>query len=187
MTIALDGKNKTLPKVSAGLGYSKVAYDIDKQKNLTISKTDSNTSWGAAYAQFSQKAENITDNGSGIKVKREIISDKRQDALTCGDKIKVRITISADRDYDFVQVVDKRAACMEPVKQISGYHWGYYCVPKDNATNYYFDSMAKGEHVVETEYYVDRSGNYTTGTCTVQCAYSPEFTGRTGAKTLNIK
>lgn len=187
MTIALDGKNKTLPKVSAGLGYSKVVYDIDKQKTLTISKTDSNTSWGAAYAQFSQKAENITDNGSGIKVKREIISDKRQDALTCGDKIKVRITISADRDYDFVQVVDKRAACMEPVKQISGYHWGYYCVPKDNATNYYFDSMAKGEHVVETEYYVDRSGNYTTGTCTVQCAYSPEFTGRTGAKTLNIK
>lgn len=187
MTIALDGKSKTLPKVSAGLGYSKVIYNIDKQKNLTISKTDSNTSWGAAYAQFSQKAENITDNGSGIKVKREIISDKRQNALSCGDKIKVRITISADRDYDFVQVVDKRAACMEPVKQISGYHWGYYCVPKDNATNYYFDSLAKGEHVVETEYYVDRSGNYTTGTCTVQCAYSPEFTGRTGAKTLNIK
>ena len=187
MAIALDGKSKTLPKVSAGLGYSKVIYNIDKQKNLTISKTDSNTSWGAAYAQFSQKAENITDNGSGIKVKREIISDKRQDALSCGDKIKVRITISADRDYDFVQVVDKRAACMEPVKQISGYHWGYYCVPKDNATNYYFDSLAKGEHVVETEYYVDRSGNYTTGTCTVQCAYSPEFTGRTGAKTLNIK
>lgn len=187
MTIALDGKDKTLPKVSAGLGYSKVIYNIDKQKNLTISKTDSNTSWGAAYAQFSQKAENITDNGSGIKVKREIISDKRQNALSCGDKIKVRITISADRDYDFVQVVDKRAACMEPVKQISGYHWGYYCVPKDNATNYYFDSLAKGEHVVETEYYVDRSGNYTTGTCTVQCAYSPEFTGRTGAKTLNIK
>ena len=187
MTIAVDGKNQTLPKVSAGLGYSKTVYDINKQKNLTVTKQTDGTSWGAVYAQFSQKVENVADNASGIKVKREIIRNANGTAFSTGDRMTVRITITADRDYDFVQVADKRAACMEPVKQLSGYHWGYYCSPKDNATNYYFDRLSKGTHVVETEYYVDRSGSYTTGSCTVQCAYSPEFTGRTGAKTINVE
>mgnify|MGYP000871833951 CR=1 FL=1 len=104
-----------------------------------------------------------------------------------GSKVKVRITITADRDYDFVQVVDKRAACLEPVSQLSGYHWGYYIAPKDYTTNYYFDQMAKGKHVVETEYYIDRQGTFSTGTCTVQCAYSPEYSARTTAQTLNVK
>ena len=132
-----------------------------------------------------QKAAEVQDASAGLTVRREVISEGRQ--LKVGDKVKVRITITADRDYDFVQVQDKRAACMEPVGQLSGYHWGYYCAPKDNATNYYFDRLAKGKHVVETEYYIDREGNYQTGTCTVQCAYSPEFMAREAAKNLNVK
>ena len=101
--------------------------------------------------------------------------------------MKVRLTIEADRDYDYVQLIDKRAACMEPVNQLSGYHWGYYCAPKDCATNYYFDILSKGKHVIETEYFIDRQGTYETGTCVVQCAYSPEYMGRTKSQTLVIK
>jgi len=84
-------------------------------------------------------------------------------------------------------VQDKRAACMEPVSQLSGYRWGYYLAPKDNVTNYYFDRMAKGRHVVETEYYIDRAGTYQTGVCTSQCAYSPAYGARTGAITICVK
>ena len=188
LSVAVDGKRQSLPKASAGLGYCKVVYDIDRQQNLTVSKTGNGTSWGAAYAQFSQKTENISAAASGIKIEREITSGNGKDihSLAVGDRIKVRLTITADRDYDFVQVVDKRAACMEPAKQISGYGWGYYCVPKDNATNYYFNRLSKGKHVVETEYYIDRKGDYTTGTCTVQCAYAPEFSGRAGAEKVNV-
>ena len=53
-------------------------------------------------------------------------------------------------------------------------------------TNYYFDQLAKGTHVIETEYYVDREGDYATGICTAQCAYSPEFSAREAAKTLKV-
>lgn len=76
---------------------------------------------------------------------------------------------------------------MEPVEQTSGYRNGYYCMLKDNATNYYFDMLAKGTHVIETEYYIDRTGTYTMGVCTVQCAYAPEFAGRTAGKKINVK
>ena len=126
----------------------------------------------------------------GMTVKREIMKDGKvlSDGaqLAVGDKIKVRITVTAARDYDFVQVVDKRAACMEPVMQMSGYHGGCYYAQGDNRTGYYFDRMAKGSHVIETEYYVDRAGTYSTGTCTVQCAYSPEYSARTAAMNINV-
>ena len=107
--------------------------------------------------------------------------------LKVGDRIRIRITITADRDYDFVQVLDKRAACMEPVRQLSGWHDGSYCTPKDYSTNYYFDFLSKGEHVIENEYYIDRSGTYETGSCVVECAYAPEFRAVTKSETIDVK
>ena len=115
---------------------------------------------------------------------REVVTGGKP--LHVGDRVKVRITLRADRDYDFVQVVDRRASCLEPVRQTSGYGWGFYEAPKDATTTYYFDKLSKGTHEVETEYYVDREGNYQSGTCTAQCAYAPEYSGRTKAVSLTV-
>lgn len=191
-TFTVDNHNISTSKETAGLGYVKTVIDAETPKQLEISKTSEGTSWGAVYAQFMQPATDIAETSSGLTVKRELVTaeDKKIDnlhTLKVGDKVKVRITIKADRDYDFVQLIDKRAACLEPINQLSGYHWGYYIAPKDYTTNYYFDSMAKGTYVVEAEYYIDRAGEYTTGTCTVQCAYSPEFFGRSKAFTITVK
>lgn len=190
-TISMDGKPIELPQATAGIGYVKVgdvahgSGDLSSSE-ISFNKTSEGVSWGAVYAQFFQPTTDIADAASGIKVQREVI-DGGSTNLKVGDKVRIRLTIIADRDYDFVQVIDKRAACLEPVNQLSGYHWGYYIAPKDNTTNYYFDRMAKGKHVIGTEYYVDRAGNYQTGTCTVQCAYAPEYSGRTGAMNIKVK
>ena len=191
-TINLDAKTVTLPKATAAIGYVKT--ELPKGKRLTIHKTSDGTSWGAVYAQFFQAAKNISDSGSGLSIKREIIPASSSSSSTAGttsilvgDRIKIRLTITADRDYDFVQVVDKRAACMEPVKQLSGYHHGGYITPRDNATCYFYDVFSKGTHVIETEYYIDRAGTYETGTATIECAYSPEFRAVAHSETLNIK
>ena len=58
---------------------------------------------------------------------------------------------------------------------------------RDHSTNYYFDKMAKGKHVIETEYYVDRAGEYQAGTCVAQCAYSPEYMGRDAGMKLTTE
>ena len=130
-----------------------------------------------------------------MKITRELLDAKglqltangQQPTAKVGDRIKVRITITADRDYDFVQVIDRRAACMEPVNQLSGWRQGSYCAPHDCATNYYFDCLSKGTHVIENAYNIDRTGTYETGTCTVECAYSPEFRAITKSQTLKIE
>ena len=196
--LAVDGKPLDTSEATAGIGYVKQAMPYSGEKKFTAEKTSTGTSWGAVYAQFMQPARDMADQRSGISVKREVMMKDPHDSqklapaantLTVGDRITVRITIEADRDYDFVQVQDKRAACMEPVRQLSGYVWqkGYYCAPKDNVTNYYFDQLSKGRHTIETEYYVDREGTYETGSCTAQCAYSPEFRGTTKSITINVQ
>lgn len=178
----LDGKELSLPKSTVGLGYVKIAK-MGTASQLIIDKKNEEMSWGAIYAQFTMPSKEIASSVSGIKIER-IIPRK----VKVGDKVKVVLTITADRDYDFVQVVDKRAACLEPVMQISGYHseQGCYISPKDDTTNLYFNRLSKGKHIVELEYFVDRKGSYLSGTCSVQCAYSPEFGGRTEGDLLEI-
>ena len=182
--LSVDGVRLETPNASAGLGYVKTAMPGANVSTFSVDKTAKGTSWGSVYAQFMQRTTDVADASMGLTIKRELIYDGE---LRVGSKVKVRITITADRDYDFVQVVEKRAACMEPIKQLTGYNGRFYCSPRDNATYYYTDMMRKGTHVIENTYYIDRPGTFTTGTCTVQCAYSPAYMARTKALTITIK
>ena len=189
--LAIDGTPVETPKATAGLGYVKTSIQEPKGQTFTATKTSEGTSWGAVYAQFFQKTSEVEQLQSGISVKREVRMANGQqltaNSLKVGDRIKVRITIECSRDLDFVQVVDRRAACMEPLKQLSGYQNGAYVSPKDYATNYYYFGLSKGKHVIETEYYIDRAGTYESGTCTVQCAYAPEFRGTAPSVVFKVK
>ena len=189
--LKLDGKLLPMPQDSTTLGYVKTEK-AGKASTLSINKKSDYTSWGAVYAEFKQPLSEIASAESGIKVRRVIVPAESQGRGTAqakvGEKVKVTLIITADRDYDFVKIVDKRAACLEPVNQLSGYQWGMECYvsPKDNTTNFYFDRLSKGKHFVEMEYYVDRKGDYQSGSCTAECTYSPEFGGRTEAYKMTV-
>lgn len=187
--LKLDGKLLPMPQDSTTLGYVKTERP-GKASKLSIDKKSDYTSWGAVYAEFKQPISEIGSMESGIKVRRVIVpaeSESKGNAQV-GEKVKITLIITADRDYDFVQITDKRAACLEPVNQLSGYQWsiGCYVSPRDHATNFYFDRLSKGKHIVEMEYYVDRKGDYQSGTCTAECTYSPEFGGRTETYELKV-
>ena len=49
-----------------------------------------------------------------------------------------------------------------------------------------FTTEPKGKHVIETDYFVDRLGTFHTGSCMIQCAYSPEFVARAPQKTIQV-
>ena len=189
--LKLDGKLLPMPQDSTTLGYVRTEK-AGKASTLSINKKSDYTSWGAVYAEFKQPLSEIASAESGIKVRRVIVPAESQGRgkaqAKVGEKVKVTLSITADRDYDFVKIVDKRAACLEPVNQLSGYQWGMECYvsPKDNTTNFYFDRLSKGKHFVEMEYYVDRKGDYQSGSCTAECTYSPEFGGRTEAYKMTV-
>lgn len=189
--LKLDGKLLPMPQDSTTLCYVKTERP-GMASRLSIDKKSDYTSWGAVYAEFKQPISEIGSMESGIKVRRVIVpaesEGKGKAQAKVGEKVKVTLLITADRDYDFVQITDKRAACLEPVNQKSGYQWGIGCYvsPRDHATNFYFDCLSKGKHIVEMEYYVDRKGDYQSGTCTAECTYSPEFGGRTETYELKV-
>ena len=189
--LKLDGKLLPMPQDSTTLGYVKTEK-AGKASTLSINKKSDYTSWGAVYAEFKQPLSEIASAESGIKVRRVIVPAESQGRgkaqAKVGEKVKVTLIITADRDYDFVKIVDKRAACLEPVNQLSGYQWGMECYvsPKDNTTNFYFDRLSKGKHFVEMEYYIDRKGDYQSGSCTAECTYSPEFGGRTETYKMTV-
>ena len=179
---------------ASALGYEKVSTPLDDYSafspfssavapKLKIDKKSDGESWANVYLQYVVPASDAKDAANGISIRRELSSK----ALKVGDKVTVTITITADRDYDFVTVTDHRPACLEPVKQLSEYRNGCYQVMRDSQSQYHFSKMAKGKHVITTEYYVSRAGDFTAGTATVQCAYAPEFAGRTAGKTISSR
>ena len=183
----VDNKLLTGGEETAGKGY--VCQTVDgRHSTFRAEKTSDNISWGAVYTTCTQPVDEVTSDGESISIKREILDEKGNKLTTApqvGQKVKVRLTVVAKRDLDFVEITDNRAACLEPVEQTSGYRRGYYEAPRDEKTTYYFDKFAKGKHVVETDYYIDRAGDYKSGIATAQCLYAPEFQARD--KALNIE
>ena len=192
--IALGTETLKPDTYASALGYEKVSTPLDEYSafsplssavapKLKIDKKSDGESWANVFLQYVVPASEAKDAANGISIRRELSSK----ALKVGDKVTVTITITADRDYDFVTVTDHRPACLEPVKQLSEYRNGCYQVMRDSQSQYHFDKMAKGKHVITTEYYVSRAGDFTAGTATVQCAYAPEFAGRTAGKTISSR
>lgn len=200
MTVKMDGRQLSDDNATAGEGYVSTVITNTHPREIEIEKPTGNLSWGAVHASFLQNATDVETSVSGIVVKRELLDDNGKVitsiknnsknggvSLRVGQKVKVRITVKADRDYDFVSVSDRRAACLEPVEQLSGYRRGCYVTPRDNTTNYYFDRLSKGTHVLETEYFVDRNGAFTSGTCIAECMYAPEYSGRDKAMVIVVE
>ncbi len=176
----VDNKLLTGGEKVAGKGY--VSRTLEgRRSSFKAVKTSDNISWGAVYAVCTQPLSDVEAAGESLSVKREVLDadgNRLSSAPQVGQTVKVRLTVVATRDLDFVEITDNRAACLEPVMQTSGYRNGCYESPRDNKTVYSFDKFAKGKHVLETSYYVDRAGAYKSGTVTAKCLYAPEFQAR---------
>lgn len=173
-------------------GQQTLADKEVNRKNATVrvKKQSDGESWAAAYVSFRQPSADVEAAATGLAVKRELLMNGRpvsEGDVKVGDRIQVRLTVTADRDYDFVTVTDRRAACLEPAAVQSGYRGGCYQEIKDNETLFHFDRMSKGTHEIVTDYYVDRTGTYHSGTATVQCAYANEFRGTAAAYDVSIR
>lgn len=191
------GKEVIRTPADDAIGYIKktVSGDVMNIKKVRVDKEGAGMGWGAVYAQYLESMDQIGEQGNGLSVSRQLY--KGDEALNesvplkVGDKITVRLTVKADRDMDFVQIKDDRAACMEPLQAVSGFRWGnglgYYQATKDASTQFFIDQMRKGTYVIEYQVYVNRTGEYQTGIATVQSAYAPEFGGHTGGYRVMVE
>ena len=191
------GKEMIRTPVDDAIGYIKktVIGDVMNIKKVRVDKEGTGMGWGAVYAQYLESMDQISGQGNGLSVSRQLYKGdealNESAPLKVGDKITVRLTVKADRDMDFVQIKDDRAACMEPLQAVSGFRWsnglGYYQATKDASTQFFIDQMRKGTYVIEYQVYVNRTGEYQAGIATVQSAYAPEFGGHTGGYRVMVE
>ena len=171
-----------------------VKGEVMTLEDIVVHKKTDGMAWGAVYAQYLEQMDKVDTFSSALSVSRTLLKNGTvisPDALEVGDRITVRLTVSVDRDMDFVQIKDERSACMEPVDVLSSYCWrngiGYCQVTKDASTFFFFDQLRKGIHVLEYDAYIMAEGEYQQGIVSAQSVYAPEFGGHSASQRMIVK
>ena len=169
---------------------------------ITLRKNTSGIAWGSVYFQYTDDMDKIPSSESGITISRryelrgQTIQPPTSDlqpptSLKVGDRIKVRIDISCDRTMEYLELIDGRPSCVEPLSTRAGWCWNdglrYYVDVKNTATHCYINRLEKGKYVVEYEVYVTNPGTFLAGPVTMQCMYAPEFRAIAPAQRLTVK
>ena len=194
-------------KVEAGTGYFKKVWNgaeikPEMGKVKVVTKGDG-ISWGAVYWQYFEQLDKITSAETILKLNKKLFIEKNtssgpilqelknNEAISIGDKLKVRIELRVDRDMQYVHMKDMRASAFEPVNVLSGYKWqdglGYYQSTGDAATNFFFSYLSKGTYVFEYSLNVSHAGNFSNGVTSIQCMYAPEFTSHSEGARVTVK
>lgn len=198
--ITLTGKGKTnrLNIEDDKSGYirhhQKLSHFKGEPERVLITKTGTQESWGAIYAQYLAPATDVNATADGdLLIEQEVAMNPNSKALSHGGPGRgtIRYTITAKRDFEYVNLHAPRPACMEPVSQLSTYRWqnglGYYRAMKDASTEFFFDRLPRGTYVIEEEVLVQHTGTYSTGIATIQCLYAPEFSAHSPNVELKIE
>ena len=115
---------------------------------------------------------------------------QKADSISLGDVVKASLTIKANRDLDYVSIVDDRAACFDPVEQLpqpiftEGIY--FYRENRDATTNIFVDHMPKGTYVISYELNTNNIGSYSSGIAKIQSQYAPNITAHSSGTTIDI-
>ncbi len=195
--ITIDGQRVEMDRFDAYMGYCRKSIEAHGGSQLTIEHSGSNPAWGAVYWQYSQPMNEVQPASTqDIAIHKDFYvltpsGKPHEGALRLGDKVQVRLTITCDRDMDYLTLVDERASCFEPVDRTSGYRYsdgvGYYRETRDAGTNIFFSRLSKGTHVITYEVFATMPGRFSSGVATIQCQQAPEVTAHSEGNILYIE
>ncbi len=111
--------------------------------------------------------------------------------LTPGDRVNIQLVIKVTEQLDYVTVIDRRAACLEPVEQLSRYTstdglW-YYREVTDSETRYFIGSLRPGTYVIDTAMNVVVPGLFSSGVATLQSQLNPGVTANSSTRPIIVK
>ncbi|MBL6713262.1 MAG: hypothetical protein ISQ07_07740 [Pirellulales bacterium] len=164
---------------------------------------DAGFAWGGVHWQYLDDIDNVEQVGSGqlaidkklfvrqvSKAGAELVPVTAGRPLKVGDELVVRLVITSDRDYEFMELADHRASLTEPVDVLSGWRWGdgvgWYVVTRDSRTEFFFERMPRGTHVLEYSLRVAHAGEASSGFATLRSRYAPEFSSHSGSVPVQV-
>ena len=170
-------------------------------KDIKVNNETDNLIWGGLFRQYFVSLDEVRKHETPLKVERNIYIERVNEEGTClvpidnddikvGDKIVVNLNIESSQDMEFVFLKDMRAACLEPVEQMSRYRYQdgmlYYQSNSDTFMGFYFDKMPKGKHQVSYSMFVTKAGDFSNGYALIQCMYAPEISGYSEGNRIKV-
>ena len=170
-------------------------------KDIKVNNETDNLIWGGLFRQYFVSLDEVRKHETPLKVERNIYVERvneegtylvpiENDDIKVGDKIVVNLNIESSQDMEFVFLKDMRAACLEPVEQMSRYRYQdgmlYYQSNSDTFMGFYFDRLPKGRHQVSYSMFVTKEGDFSNGYALIQCMYAPEFSSYSDGERIKV-
>ena len=181
-------------------GDSLVSLARGNSVSTTIRRDAKGVSWGALYYQYTEQMDKIPASETGITLTRTLYKVEADGSLTelkkgrgvaVGDRLRVRLNVQCDRNMEYVELKEFRAACLEPVSTASGWVWtsglSYYVAVNNSHNAVYIDRLEKGKYIIDADYYVTNPGSFTLAPSVLQCLYAPEFRATSPGQRLTVK
>jgi len=204
--VTIDPKTNADIQTEAGTGYYKTSWGKEAIRtdmgDITVQKNTDGVAWGAVYWQYFENLDKITTAATNVKITKKLFKQIRSDRgpvlealsekikLQVGDRVKVRVEITTDRNLEYVHLKDLRASAFEPENVFSGYRWqdgfGYYESTRDAASHFFIEFLPRGTYVFEYPVRVTHRGVFSNGITTLQCMYAPEFSSHSEGLVVHV-
>lgn len=198
VSIKIDGVEVPVSRLSRLTGS--LTLSLNNAAKIEIDKSGAAPAWGGIISQYTQQIAKVkSSKTSEISIDKKIYVISADSTgrvvsngeLKVGDRVRVSLTITSDRDLQYVAVTDERPACFEPENQLSGYMAAdgifMYREVRNTNTTAFISYLPKGTHVITYDCFVDRQGCYASGVATAQSQYAPAISAHSSGMMLQVK
>ncbi|WP_305150357.1 alpha-2-macroglobulin family protein [uncultured Duncaniella sp.] len=194
--ISIDGHIVKPDRYELMTGYFRTPLSLSPEKagELKVKHTGDTPSWGAVFCLYTDSMTSVKAHScQDLSIGKSIAAGGNHNdgtLLKVGDRISVTLTVKADRDMDYVTIVDERPGCYEPVEQLPApiYAEGirFYRENRDSSTRFFITHLPKGTYVLTYDMWVNNAGSFASGVATIQSLYSPSLSAHTAGTTITV-
>jgi hypothetical protein len=171
---------------------------------VVIKKADKGIAWGGIHWQYLDDIANVPAAGrEELAIEKQLFVKRFTKAgpvlepvaagkpLAVGDELVVRLVVTSDRDYEFLELADHRPSLTEPVDVLSGWRQGdgvgWYAAVRDASMQLFFERLPRGTHVFEYSLRAAHRGGASSGFARIQSRYAPEFSAHSASIPVDVQ
>jgi hypothetical protein len=220
VTVDVGGERVEPAKVEAGTGFFEERFTrreiTPEMATITVTKPDKGLAFGGVHWQYLDDIAKVPAAGrEELAIEKQLFIKRMtktgpqlvpvlakagdpapagaagEAQVELGDELVVRLVVTSDRDYEFLELADHRPSLTEPVDVLSGWRWGdgagWYLAIRDTSTQLFFERLPRGTHVFEYSLRAAHRGTASSGFAKIQSRYAPEFNAHSASVALEVK
>jgi hypothetical protein len=210
VAVTVGGEAIVPEDVEAGTGFFETRFVrreiVPAMGDVVMKKPDAGLAWGGVHWQYLDDIANVgAAGGESLAIDKKLFVKRFTKAgpvlepavadgatrIEVGDELVVRLVVTSDRDYEYLELADHRPSLTEPVDVLSGWRFGdgaaWYLAVRDASTQLFFERLPRGTHVFEYSLRAAHRGTASSGFATIRSRYAPEFSARSASVAVDVR